>query len=56
MGKQYKNKSPKLKELIQAAVNFINNNYERDISLTDISKYVFLSTSYFTRAFKEEME
>src|SRR5690606_2584516 len=50
-----KNKSPKLKELIQAAVNFINNNYERDISLTDISKYVFLSTSYFTRAFKEEM-
>lgn len=50
-----KNKSPKLKELIQAAVNYINNNYERDISLTDISKYVFLSTSYFTRAFKEEM-
>lgn len=50
-----KNKSPKLKELIQAAVNYINNNYERDISLTDISKYVFLSSSYFTRAFKEEM-
>ncbi|HHX18632.1 MAG TPA: helix-turn-helix transcriptional regulator, partial [Clostridium sp.] len=50
-----KNKSPKLKELIQASVNYINNNYERDISLTDISKYVFLSSSYFTRAFKEEM-
>ena len=55
MENSIKNKSPKLKELIQAAVNFINNNYERDISLTDISKYVFLSTSYFTRAFKEEM-
>lgn len=50
-----KNKSPKLKELIQASVNYINNNYERDISLTDISKYVFLSPSYFARAFKEEM-
>ncbi|MDQ2086404.1 AraC family transcriptional regulator [Herbivorax sp. ANBcel31] len=50
-----KNKSPKLKELIQAAVNYIHNNYERDISLKDISKYVFLSSSYFTRAFKEEV-
>jgi len=50
-----KNKSPKLKELIQASVNYINNNYERDISLKDIARYVFLSTSYFTRAFKEEM-
>ncbi|HHW32037.1 MAG TPA: AraC family transcriptional regulator [Clostridiaceae bacterium] len=50
-----KNKSPKLKELIHAAVNFINNNFERDISLGDIAKYVFLSPSYFTRAFKEEM-
>ncbi|TYQ16853.1 UNVERIFIED_CONTAM: AraC-like DNA-binding protein [Acetivibrio alkalicellulosi] len=50
-----KNKSPKLKELMQVAVNFIHNNYERDISLKDISKYVFLSSSYFTRAFKEEI-
>ncbi len=50
-----KNKSSKLKELIQVAVSYIDNNYERDISLKDISQYVFLSTSYFTRAFKEEM-
>lgn len=50
-----KNKSPKLKELIHAAVNFINNNFERDISLGDIARYVFLSPSYFTRAFKEEI-
>ncbi|NSW90495.1 MAG: helix-turn-helix domain-containing protein [Firmicutes bacterium] len=48
-----KGKSNKLNEVIQAAVNFINNNYERDISLKDISKYVFLSQSYFARAFKE---
>lgn len=50
-----KNKSPKIKELIHASVSFINNNFERDISVGDISKFVFLSTSYFTRAFKEEI-
>ncbi|WP_010681146.1 AraC family transcriptional regulator [Acetivibrio cellulolyticus] len=49
-----KNKSSKLKELIQVSVSYINNNYEREISLKDIAQYVFLSTSYFTRAFKEE--
>jgi AraC-like DNA-binding protein len=50
-----KNKSPKLKELIDASVQFINNNFERDIALKDISNFVFLSSSYFARAFKEEM-
>lgn len=50
-----KSKSPKLKELIEISLNYINNNYERDISVGDIAKYVFLSPSYFTRAFKEEV-
>jgi AraC-like DNA-binding protein len=50
-----KNKSPKLKEVIHASVAFINNNFERKISLADIASYVFLSPSYFTRAFKEQM-
>jgi AraC-like DNA-binding protein len=49
-----KSKSPKLKELIGISVNFIHNNFERDISLGDIAKFVFLSPSYFTRAFKDE--
>ncbi len=49
-----KNKSPKIKELMQSATQFVLNNYEREISITDIAKYVFLSPSYFTRAFKEE--
>lgn len=51
-----KNRSPKVKELIHVAVNYIGNNFERDISLADIAKFVFLSPSYFTRAFKEEMQ
>ncbi|MCX8130734.1 MAG: AraC family transcriptional regulator [Clostridia bacterium] len=50
-----KYKSPKLKELIEISAKFINNNFEREISLSDIAKFVFLSPSYFTRAFKEEM-
>lgn len=50
-----KYKSPKLKELIQISVKYIRNNYERDISLGDIAKFVFLSPSYFTRAFKDEV-
>lgn len=49
-----KSKSPKLKELMEIAVNYIHNNFERDISLKDIAGFVFLSPSYFTRAFKEE--
>lgn len=49
-----KTKSPKLKELIGISINFIHTNFERDISLSDIAKFVFLSPSYFTRAFKEE--
>jgi len=49
-----KTKSPKLKELIGIAINYIHNNFERDLSLGDIAKFVFLSPSYFTRAFKEE--
>lgn len=49
-----KSKSPKLKELINISVKYIHNNFERDISLGDIAKFVFLSPSYFTRAFKEE--
>lgn len=49
-----KNKSPKIKELMHSAIQFVLNNYEREISITDIAKYVFLSPSYFTRAFKED--
>lgn len=51
-----KGKSAKLKELIHISVKFIQNNFERDIALKDISRYVFLSPSYFIRAFKDEMK
>lgn len=50
-----KSESLKIKELIRISAKYIDNNFERDISLGDVSKFVFLSPSYFTRAFKEEM-
>lgn len=49
-----RDKGTKLRELISSAISYIKNNYERDISLEDIARYVFLSPGYFIRAFKEE--
>lgn len=46
--------SPKQKELVHLAKQFILNHYERDIGLKDICGYVFLSPSYFARIFKQE--
>jgi AraC-like DNA-binding protein len=50
-----KTESGKLKELIDASVNYINQNFDRELSVTDISKFIFLSPSYFTKVFKEHM-
>ena len=50
----FREKSPKLRELIRISVNYIHNHFERNISLDDIARYVFLSPGYFIRAFKEE--
>jgi YesN/AraC family two-component response regulator len=50
-----KTESGKLKELVEASVSYINKNFDREISVSDISKYIFLSTSYFTKIFKEYM-
>lgn len=46
-------KAGKSKELIMIAQEFIRNNHERDISISDVASHVFLSQGYFTRAFKE---
>jgi AraC family transcriptional regulator of arabinose operon len=46
--------SPKQKELVNLAKEYILNHYERNIGLRDICGYVFLSPSYFARIFKQE--
>ena len=49
-----KGKSLKLKELMGVAKRYIEKNYEKELSLADMAKYIFLSQSYFAHAFKEE--
>ena len=40
--------------LIKKALEYIEENYSKDISLDDISKELNLSTYYFSKLFKEE--
>ncbi len=42
--------------MIKEAINYINNNLSRTLSLENIAKYVCLNESYFSALFKEEME
>jgi len=43
-------------DVITKATNYINANYMRKIALTDVAKMVFLSDSYFSRIFKDEIK
>lgn len=42
-------------EIIQKALDCIRENYNKDMSLEDVAKVVYLSTGYFSRLFKEEV-
>jgi len=44
----------KNKRIINDAINYMKNNYMRDISLEDVSRFVFVSPNYFSRVFKLE--
>ena len=48
------NKSENIKiEMIKKAIKYIGDNYNKNISTTDIAKEIGLSKSYFCRIFKE---
>ncbi|SHI77853.1 response regulator transcription factor [Desulfofundulus thermosubterraneus] len=40
---------------VKRALAYIHENYQREISLTDLSRIIFLSPDYFSRAFKEQV-
>ena len=40
---------------VEQAVKYINEHYQENITLSDISKYVFLNKEYFCRKFKNEV-
>ncbi|MBO4636181.1 MAG: AraC family transcriptional regulator [Clostridiales bacterium] len=44
----------KARELVTIAKEYIDENYDRGITIADASSYVFLSQGYFTRAFRDE--
>lgn len=49
-----KSRSVKLKELLCISKEYIEANYDKELSLADVAGYVFLSESYFAHTFKDE--
>ena len=48
-------KEYKYSTAIYRSMEYIKNHYKESISLSDISKYVYLSPEYFSRLFKKEV-
>ncbi|MBO7451950.1 MAG: helix-turn-helix domain-containing protein [Clostridiales bacterium] len=48
-------KNGKARELVLIAKEYIDQNFDRGISVADAASYVFLSQGYFTRAFRDEL-
>jgi len=49
-------KSVKHADLIQKAIQYMNTNYNRKISLQEVAEHVFMSPSHFSKVFKTEMK
>ncbi len=49
-----KNRNLKLHELLNIAKEYIDNNYSKDLTLSDVAKYIYLSDSYFAHSFKDK--
>lgn len=47
-------RSVKLKELLTISKEYIDANYNKELSLADVAGYIFLSESYFAHTFKDE--
>lgn len=48
-------KNGKAKELVAIAKQFMDENFDQGITVSEAAAYVFLSQGYFTRAFRDEM-
>ncbi len=49
-----KNRNLKLHELLNIAKEYIDNNYDKELTLTQVAKYIYLSDSYFAHSFKDK--
>ncbi|WP_051688951.1 helix-turn-helix domain-containing protein [Butyrivibrio sp. AE2032] len=48
-------KNGKAKELVTIAKQYMDENFDQGITVSEAAAYVFLSQGYFTRAFRDEM-
>lgn len=53
--KLYDKKNGEYSESIEQALNYIHNNYNKDISLVHVAGTIYRSPEYFSRLFKEEV-
>ena len=49
-----KNRNLKLSEILNIAKTYIDNNYQKELSLSQVAKYIYLSDSYFAHSFKNK--
>ena len=49
-----KNRNLKLFEILNTAKEYIDVNYAKDLSLSNVAKYIYLSDSYFAHSFKSK--
>ena len=49
-----KNRNLKLHELLNVAKEYIDQNYAKDLTLSQVAKYIYLSDSYFAHSFKDK--
>jgi two-component system response regulator YesN len=46
----------KKRSIIEKSLDFINSNYhEYELSINEVSEYISMNTSYYSRLFKQEM-
>ncbi len=49
-----KNRNLKLHELLNVAKEYIDQNYSKELTLSQVAKYIYLSDSYFAHSFKDK--
>lgn len=49
-----KNRNLKLHELLNVAKEYIDQNYAKELTLSQVAKYIYLSDSYFAHSFKDK--
>lgn len=55
LGLIQQNKTMKYKSIIKSVLQYVEENYQKDISLSEMASIVYVTPNYLSRIFKEEM-